>query len=422
MGGAAPTMSVGGSGSVVRVGETVAAAGRAEPPAPPVSRWLAPPDVGRLVRLATAAVGRPDLDALPEELLSAPTLAAAPTHARLHRVEGCVHETLRARAAVDPSILATLANARTGAARQHLRTVRTVRALASVLGDAGIGWLVMKGPVLAGRLYGDVGLRSSIDLDLLVARRDFARAVRALEAAGYVHLFRNWPFVWDARAGELPLGAGDVTLDAHWHLLFGAYDRRHFDLDPAAFMERARVVDVGGVAIPTFDEVDTLLHLALHGAHSGADRLVWLKDIERSLSVERPDLDELVARARRFRCHLPVGVALRRAQRTVAAPVPDGLVEALSGRAVRDVDRALTSAFPVERTLDRGNPATFVARCLVGSRRGSVARLAGAGYHYATHRRRQDLDEHDPRRPDSPTFARGTDVDKDRFLDWVSAP
>ena len=388
-----------------------------------MSGWLAPLEVGRLARMATAAVGRTDLAALPGELLAAHTVAAVPAHARLHRVEGCVHETLKGRAGVDPAVVAALADARTGAARQHLRTVRTVRGLAAVLGDAGIGWLVMKGPVLAGRLYGDVGLRSSIDLDLLVARQDFARAVRALEAAGYVHLFRNWPFVWDARAGELPLGAGDVTLDAHWHLLFGEYDRRHFDLDPAAFMERARVVEVGGVPVPTFDEVDTLLHLALHGAHSGADRLVWLKDIERSLSVERPDLDELVARARRSRCHLPVGLALRRAQRTMAAPVPDGLVEALAGRVVRDVDRVLTAAFPVERTLDRGNPATFVARCLVGSRRGSVARLAGAGYHYVTHRRRgDDLDEHDPRRPDSPTHACGTDADKDRFLDWVSAP
>ena len=380
-------------------------------------------DVGRLVRSATASVGRPDLPPVADELLVPGTATRVAAHAALHRVEGCVHEAVRHVPGVDPALVGALGAARTAAVRQHLQTMRAVRAIDDVLGEAGIRWHVMKGPVLASHLYGDAGLRSSIDLDVLVPQEHFARAVRLLEDAGCVHLFRNWAFIRGSEAGELALGLHGVTIDAHWHLMFGAYNRRWFGLDPAPLLERLRTVAVGGRAVPTFDPADTLLHLALHGAHSGGDRLVWLKDIERSLTVEAPDLDEVVRRARDLRCHLPVGLALGRAGRVMAAPVPDGLVEALIGRSLARADRLATRLFPVERTIDGGTVATFLGRCLMGSRRATVSRLAGTAVHRLRVQRDPDrhLDEHDPRRRHSPLRPVGGEADKDAFLDWVSS-
>src|SRR5258708_2791560 len=49
----------------------------------------------------------------------------------------------------------------------------------------GIGALVVKGPVLAVRAYGDPAMRAYGDLDLLVRQRDIRRATELMMAAGY---------------------------------------------------------------------------------------------------------------------------------------------------------------------------------------------------------------------------------------------
>jgi hypothetical protein len=382
-----------------------------------------PADVSEIVRLAVARVGRPDQADVPASVLQTAALEQVVEHAALHRVQGCVHEALGHSASMRPEPLAQLAAARSAALVQHLQTVRLVRRVTDLLATADVSMVVIKGPVLAARAYGDPGLRTSLDLDVLVSRAHFATAIRTLEASGFELLYRNWPFLWNARAGELPLGGGPVTLDAHWHLMMGDYDRRSFALDPQSFLERSRDLEVGGVTMSTFDAVDTVLHVALHAAHSGGDRLVQLKDIERCLASEPIDYDELLHRARDARCHLPVAVALERARRTVAAAVPDGLVEALAGRTAIVADGLLTRMFPVESTGERATPATVAARCAVGSHRASFVRLGGMLTHWARTLRAPDrhLDEHDPTRLGAPTRPVGDEDDKARFLDWVSA-
>ena len=86
-----------------------------------------------------------------------------------------------------------------------------------------------------------------------------------------------------------------VPIDLHWHLHYSREDRRPFALDPDAMVERSRRVVVSGASVPTLDPVDTLLTLAFHAARSDGHRLVWLKDVERAVAVEEPDLDELGA-------------------------------------------------------------------------------------------------------------------------------
>jgi hypothetical protein len=102
---------------------------------------------------------------------------------------------------------------------------------------------------------------------------------------------------------------------------------------------RHRTVKTSGLAVPTFDPVDTLLTLAFHAARSDGHRLIWLKDVERSLAVEEPDLDELVRRARAARCAPAVGVILERAQSLLGAEVPEETIVALTPRTIRAVHR-----------------------------------------------------------------------------------
>jgi hypothetical protein len=58
--------------------------------------------------------------------------------------------------------------------------------LAGALERSGIPAIALKGPIMARELYGDSGLRVTSDIDLLVGRADFKRAVEILSDHGYV--------------------------------------------------------------------------------------------------------------------------------------------------------------------------------------------------------------------------------------------
>jgi hypothetical protein len=61
----------------------------------------------------------------------------------------------------------------------------------STCGQAGVPWLVVKGPALA-ELHGAPDLRAYSDLDVLVPSAAFGDALAALESAGAAVLARNW--------------------------------------------------------------------------------------------------------------------------------------------------------------------------------------------------------------------------------------
>ena len=74
------------------------------------------------------------------------------------------------------------------AARRHgtfmlLVTQEVLRALSS----AGVRAAPLKGPELAGIIYGDLGARLSGDIDVLVAPEQLGAAVTAVRALGYGH-------------------------------------------------------------------------------------------------------------------------------------------------------------------------------------------------------------------------------------------
>jgi hypothetical protein len=227
----------------------------------------------------------------------------------------------------------------------------------------------MKGPVVAALLYPGVGDRTYGDLDLLVDRRDFPKAMRILEDLTYAHDIHNWALAEEMLAGQVGLATPTMHVDLHWHLHYSEQDRRPFAFPIEAMIDRGRRVAVSGVDTPTLDPVDTLLTLAFHAARSDGHRLMWFKDVERCVVVDGPDLDELVVRARAYHCGGPVGLILNRARYLLDTPIPLDVVLALMPRALRIADDLATR---VENPLQLHERST-VTRRFTRSVRASVA-------------------------------------------------
>ena len=250
---------------------------------------------------ATAVAGRPgDRNEL-STLVAAAPVALLPRAAGIHRVGGTVLRGLHGVIDVPPNVEHQLLVMRQQSTLHHLAVVGALDRIGRAFDERGLSWVVMKGPVVAALLYPEPGDRLYKDLDLLVSRRTSPPRSGVLEDLGYRHSIHNWALTEEMLIGEIGMSNGPITIDLHWHLHFSRRDRLPFALDPEAMIDRGRLVSISGVRAPVLDSVDNLMTLAFHAARSDGHRLLWLKDVERAIAVERPDLDEVVRRCRDVR-------------------------------------------------------------------------------------------------------------------------
>lgn len=210
---------------------------------------------------------------------------------------------------------------------RQVRVVATLHAAARAL--SGSTWAAFKGPALAWGAWPRPTERWASDLDLLVPSAGIDEAEGRLRAAGFVPVERNWSLVRELRLGQIHLVAPTgVTVDLHHDVLHHGSLRDRFPLRGGHLLERSSPVTVAGVEVPTFDPVDTVLHLALHTAVSGAQRLSWYLDVRHAVAAAGPRLDRLPARARETGLTVPVALVLATARR-MGADVGVGLLREL---------------------------------------------------------------------------------------------
>ncbi|WP_307475725.1 nucleotidyltransferase domain-containing protein [Cytobacillus purgationiresistens] len=146
--------------------------------------------------------------------------------------------------------------------------------------DNGIKSLFLKGPILAKELYGDLSLRTSGDIDLLIHIEDIAKADRLLVSFGYkqdeyIHSLLN---DWKWRHHHF----------TYYHEAFGTKVEVHWRLNPApsnepAFHElwqrKQRSTTHQASRLFFLGNEDLFFFLVTHGARHGWSRLRWLADI-----------------------------------------------------------------------------------------------------------------------------------------------
>jgi hypothetical protein len=204
----------------------------------------------------------------------------------------------------------------------------------------GVRAMPLKGPVLAQNLYGDGGLRSFGDLDLLVTARDLAPATAAVRRLGYrddgrTHMVGGLPLlhVRHVHPDRLP------DVEVHWRIHW--YEERF-----AAAMLQAARADADGWLRPR--PAEELASLLLFYARDGLAGLRLLADIvqwweRRSSGLACGDLDRLA------RSYPPLEKSLATAAAATCrlGGVPLGATLPCGGgcrRALRVADWPLTSS------------------------------------------------------------------------------
>ena len=202
---------------------------------------------------------------------------------RQHKIQPLLLRGLRAlgpEAEGYPS-LAALRSSRNGISAGNMRRLRALAEVNDVFARAGIRLLSMKGPLLAMELYGDPGMRTSRDLDLMVSPADLRRAGALLTELGYrqeEHLYaatplRHWYYGQVEHEKHEVYNRGDICLELHWQHDYQT--EQSFD----ELWERREERPFMGGRVAVMGPDDRYPALFIHAAEHGFMRLRWLLDL-----------------------------------------------------------------------------------------------------------------------------------------------
>ena len=290
-------------------------------------------------RLAAACAMWPPTDRRTQAIRTA---AAAPLDwsrllrvARRHQVIGLVHEGLT-RAQLDvPSEVAQEIGAQAATlVRENLDIARESLRLQRLFDDADLPVLFVKGAALAVLTFGNLGLRASQDIDLLVPYEILPAATALILRAGH-RRFDPSPDIGDGQLRLVmplrkDLGFVDqetgLQIELHWRLFLNPHAMAEVSITVAS-----RFVPLAGAqGLLTLGEEDLFAYLCIHGALHWWNRLKWLADINALLASTPADgVERLVRAAEAREAGRAAAQALLLCQRLLDTPLPDRLMARL---------------------------------------------------------------------------------------------
>ncbi|WP_051318419.1 nucleotidyltransferase family protein [Cohnella thermotolerans] len=199
-----------------------------------------------------------------------------------HRVYPLVMESWRSEGD-SSAVLQELRALRNRNSLHMLQLAAEMTEVVRLLAERGVPALVLKGPVLAKKLYGDLSLRTSKDLDLLVPPGRIGEAESVLQSRGYredgaiPRVLNDWMRKTHHASYKLP--ATGIQIELHWRMNPDTANEPDFE----ALWARRQEADFSGRTVAMLGPEDLFVYLVSHGARHGWFRLRWLADIDRML-------------------------------------------------------------------------------------------------------------------------------------------
>ena len=189
--------------------------------------------------------------------------------------------------------------------------------------DSGIATMAFKGPWLSQVVYGDLGMRTFWDLDVLVHRSDWEQAITLLRSEGFQcrddlppSLLRKY---WAVNGQEVfwHNDSNEVVVELHWAFVPTLFS---INLDYDALFSRSQISRIEGDPIRHLEPEDELHYQCLHASKEAFYQLRWSADLAfYILSHPQLDWDIIWQRARETNTLRITALALEVMQRLFPA-------------------------------------------------------------------------------------------------------
>ena len=158
--------------------------------------------------------------------------------------------------------------------------------------EKGVKVIVLKGAALDKIVYGDIGLRTFGDLDLLVKKEDLPYAKKIMSDLEYVSTPGKKSEEWQRMNHfHLPLYIQtdkSIAVEIHWHITGDSF---HINIDE--WWEMAKVIKIDNCQALILSPEDMLIHLCLHLFNHGYGKITLrgLCDIFGTLTYYRKEIN-----------------------------------------------------------------------------------------------------------------------------------
>jgi hypothetical protein len=189
---------------------------------------------------------------------------------------------------------------------------------------AGVAALVIKGPVLSARCYGDPGLRQYGDLDLIVRDKDIQRSTELMINLGYEPAVPLKAIHAKKIPGEYVFRQSSTKLlvEFHTELTFRYHPR---PLPVQKLFERQVRVNIDSHQVPALSPEDELILICIHGAKHFWEQLSYIADVAAFVSRQELDWARVQSAAEEVGGERMLYLGLRLAADLLQAPLPENV-------------------------------------------------------------------------------------------------
>jgi hypothetical protein len=286
------------------------------------------------------------------------------------------HGLTEARLAVPPEIRREIGVRAATLVRENLAMAAEAMRLQRLFDKAHLPVLFLKGSSLAMLAFGNLGLSSSQDIDLLIPGEALTTATELVARAGY-RRFDPPPDISDTQLQLLlPLRRDfgfvhqttGLRIELHWRL----FGNPHAMAEDSIMAASRDVLLTDTMGLRTLSNEDLFAFLCMHGALHWWNRLKWLADVNALLaSTPRDGIERLVRAAEVRGTGRAAALAIMLCRRVLGATLPARLTATLGKSAtVRWLEATALSAMiagqgehdPHERRFGttRGSLSTFL--------------------------------------------------------------
>jgi hypothetical protein len=212
---------------------------------------------------------------------------------------------------------------------------------------SGVDAMVIKGPALSLRSYGDPAMRQYGDLDLIVRDTGIQRTTEIMVSFGYTPKIPLQAARAKKKPGEYAFQhpSSKVLVEFHTEHTFRYYPR---PLDIEKLFARRAFVAFDDREVPALAVEDELILICIHGAKHFWQRLLWIADVAALVCSQPLDWKRIPSCAKEVGAQRMLNLGLRLASDVLGAKLPTEIAEIVNSDsgAVR-LAAQITSRLPV---------------------------------------------------------------------------
>lgn len=280
--------------------------------------------------LVECAHARPDHQRLIEMLRKPVDWTVLPELAEVHGLLGLVALRLSecGKASVPGEISQAWRERQRAQALFTLRLTAEMFRLFECFSSEGLEVLVIKGPVLSVRCYGDPGARQYGDLDLVVRDKDMLLATILMSGLAYEPRVSLAAIRAKKAPGEYAFRQADSKLLVEFHTeRTFRYHPRPLPLE--RLFERQARVTIDARQIPALAPEDELILICIHGGKHFWERLSYIADVAALVSRQELDWERVHFAAEEVSGQRMLYVGLQLAADVLGAKLPRSIAVAV---------------------------------------------------------------------------------------------